>query len=126
MLWNPRNVYLAQGLKIADPGKGILHQPEKQAYTNIVEHHSEIITPAIERTQQRSDLPNVRFSPWLRGPMDNIFDNGRRFSDPKGKTRNDAAEPIGAGDWTLGNPRYVYLALGVNKDPQMEIFLSRQ
>ena len=122
MLWNPRNAYLAEGLNKADPGKGIAGQPGKPTYTNLVEHRSEIVSPAVERVQQRPGLIDIRFSPRLQ---EAVFDK-RNFSGPEIKNRINAAQPAGAEDWMPGNARYVYLALGLNKDPLREIILSRR
>jgi len=126
MIWNPRNVYLAQGLNKAESGKEMLDQAGKPSYTNLVEHRSESTSPALEREQMRFDLPAVGFSPWLRWYRDYVFDRGRSFSGPKTTTRYNGAEPVEAEDWMPDNPRYVYLVLGLNKDPQREIILSRR
>jgi len=94
-------------------------------YTNPVEHPFEIIFRTLKRAQERTDIPAVRFRPWLQGFRDYAFDR-RNFFGPEIRIQIDAAETFGSGGWMLWNPRNAYLSNGLNKTSPNEPVMSKR
>jgi hypothetical protein len=84
-------------------------------YRNPVANSYKIVYLSLKRAQERTNIPSVRFRPWLQAFRDYAFD--RRYFT--GKEINDqvtSAEEFGAGGWMLWNPRNVYSPDGLRKE----------
>jgi hypothetical protein len=67
----------------------------------------EIVHLSLERAQQRTGLPPVRFRPWLQAFRDYGFDR-RAFGGAEIRAQITAAERFGSHGWMLWNPHNVY------------------
>jgi hypothetical protein len=76
-------------------------------YRNPVEYPYEIVSLTLKRAKARTNLPGVRFRPWLQAFRDYAFDK-RVFDATEIQRQTDAAEDFGANGWMLWNPRNVY------------------
>lgn len=76
-------------------------------YPNPVQHPREIVSLTLEKARQRSDLPAIRFRPWLQSFRDYAFDK-RPFQDEQIRAQIDAAEHFGSDGWMLWNPHNLY------------------
>ncbi len=111
MLWNPRNVYMAEGLKSA-PGEIIMSKAGIGENTSAVEHPVEIVPPAAAKTQ-RSGSAAVRFEPPVEGFSDYAF--GRKeFPTPEKRARVSFSKDSVATVLLPGKPSDVYLSQGLN------------
>lgn len=86
-----------------------------------VENPYEIVYLSLKRAQERTNLPSIRFRPWLQAFRDYGFDrrffNGKEISD-----QINAAGKFGSQGWMLWNPGNVYSLEGLKKkDPSMVI-----
>ena len=84
-------------------------------YRDPVSHPYEIVSLSLERAQQRTGLPAVRFRPWLQAFRDYAFDR-RTFGGAEIRAEIAAAERFGAGGWMLWNPHNVYARDGIGSD----------
>ena len=87
-------------------------------YKDPVAHPYEIVYRSLERAQQRSGVPPIRFRPWLQAFRDYAFDR-RRFGATEIKEQTTAANKFGSDGWMLWNPGNVYSesGLSLNKAP---------
>lgn len=81
-------------------------------YRNPVAYPYEIVSRSLKRAQERTNIPTVRFRPWLQAFKDYAFDR-RHFNGPEIRTQIKAAEEFGSAGWMLWNPRNVYHADGL-------------
>lgn len=81
-------------------------------YRNPVAYPYEIVSRSLKRAQERTNIPTVRFRPWLQAFKDYAFDR-RHFNGPEIRTQIKAAEEFGSAGWMLWNPRNVYRADGL-------------
>jgi hypothetical protein len=85
-------------------------------YRNPVAHPYEIVSLSLKRAQERTNIPAVRFRPWLQAFKDYAFDR-RYFNGPEIRSQIRAAEEFGSGGWMLWNPRNIYTTDGLKKEP---------
>jgi len=83
-------------------------------YRNPVANPHEIVYLSLKRAQERTQLPSVRFRPWLQAFRDYAFDK-RDFSGKEIKDQINAVEKFGSNGWMLWNPRNVYGADGLRR-----------
>ncbi len=81
-------------------------------YRNPVEHPYEIVYNSLQRAQERTRRPSIRFRPWLQAFKDYAYDR-RPFTGKEIRTQIQAAEDFGADGWMLWNPRNTYSADGL-------------
>jgi len=84
-------------------------------YKNPVAYPHEIVYRTLKRAQERTNLPPVRFRPWLQAFKDYAFDR-RHFTGKEIKDQVNAAEEFGSNGWMLWNPRNSYGGDGLKKD----------
>jgi hypothetical protein len=78
-------------------------------YRNPVQHPYQIIRLSLDQAQRRTQLPPVRFRPWLQAFRDYAF-GGQPFTAGEVRTQINAAEDFGADGWMLWNPHNRYSA----------------
>jgi len=83
-------------------------------YRNPVAHPHEIVYLTLKKAQERTQLPSVRFRPWLQAFRDYAFDR-RHFTAKEIKEQITAVEKFGSNGWMLWNPRNVYNGDGLKK-----------
>ncbi len=83
-------------------------------YRNPVAHPYEIVYLSLKKSRERTNIPSVRFRPWLQAFKDYAFDR-RHFYGPEIRSQIKAAEEFGSGGWMLWNPRNVYVSDGLKK-----------
>jgi hypothetical protein len=83
-------------------------------YRNPVANSSKIVYLTLKRAQERTNIPSVRFRPWLQAFKDYAFDR-RHFSGKEIHDQIASAEQFGSGGWMLWNPRNVYSSDGLGK-----------
>jgi hypothetical protein len=76
-------------------------------YLDPVQHPREIVLLSLEKAQQRSNLPAIRFRPWLQAFRDYAFDR-RLFQTPQIRAQIEAANYFGSDGWMLWNPHNLY------------------
>lgn len=81
-------------------------------YRNPVAHPFEIAHLSLDRAQQRTRLPAIRFRPWLQAFRDYAF-GGKRFTGTEIRLQIDAAEEFGSDGWMLWNPNNRYTSDGL-------------
>jgi hypothetical protein len=95
-------------------------------YRNPVAHPHEIVYLTLKKAQERTQLPSVRFRPWLQAFRDYAFDR-RHFTAKEIKEQITAVEKFGSNGFMLWNPRNVYNGEGLKKrDTQWTKSLSRE
>ena len=67
----------------------------------------DIVHASLQRAQQRTGLPGVRFRPWLQAFRDYAFDR-RAFGEHEIRLQIDAANAAGTDGWMLWNARNRY------------------
>ena len=87
-------------------------------FRNPVEHPYEIVYRSLKKSRERTQIPSVRFRPWLQAFRDYAFDK-RHFSGPEINEQIKAAEQFGSDGWMLWNPRNVYTADGLKRQPSL-------
>lgn len=85
-------------------------------YRNPIENVYKIVYLSSKKAQERTQLPPLRFRPWLQAFRDYAFDR-RPFTGVEIREQIKAAEDFGAGGWMLWNPRNSYSTDGLKKDP---------
>ena len=83
-------------------------------YRNPVAHPHEIVYLTLKKAQERTQLPSVRFRPWLQAFRDYAFDR-RHFTAKEINQQITAVEKFGSNGWMLWNPRNVYNGEGLKK-----------
>lgn len=81
-------------------------------YRNPVAHPFEIVHLSLDRAQERTGLPAIRFRPWLQAFRDYAF-GGKRFTGSEIRLQIDAAQEFGSNGWMLWNPSNRYTADGL-------------
>ena len=82
--------------------------------SNPVEHPHEIVRSTLEEARARTQLPSVRFRPWLQAFRDYAFDK-RPFTGGEVRQQIEAAEEFGADGWMLWNPHNTYSAADLKR-----------
>jgi hypothetical protein len=75
----------------------------------------EIVYLSLQRAAGRTDVPPVRFRPWLQAFRDYSFDR-RHFTGREIRAQINAAEKFGSDGWMLWNPNNVYSPDGLKKE----------
>ena len=83
-------------------------------YRNPVANSNRIVYLSLQRAQERSQLPTVRFRPWLQAFRDYAFDR-RFYTATEIREQIKASDDFGSNGWMLWNPRNVYSADGLIK-----------
>jgi hypothetical protein len=83
-------------------------------YRNPVANSNRIVYLSLKRAGERTNLPTVRFRPWLQAFKDYAFDR-RHFTGVEIREQIKAVEAFGSNGWMLWNPRNVYNADGLQK-----------
>ena len=83
-------------------------------YRNPVANPFEIVYLTLKKAQERTQLPSVRFRPWLQAFRDYAFDR-RHFAGKEIKDQIKAVEKFGSNGWMLWNPRNNYGTDGLKK-----------
>ncbi len=85
-------------------------------YRNPVANPHEIVYLSLKRAQERTQLPSIRFRPWLQAFRDYAFDR-RVFNGKEIKEQISAVEKFGSNNgWMLWNPRNVYGPDGLKRE----------
>ena len=83
-------------------------------FRNPVAHPYEIVHLTLKKAQERTNLPPIRFRPWLQAFRDYAFDR-RYFNGKEIRTQIEAAEKFGSLGWMLWNPLNNYSAEALKK-----------
>lgn len=81
-------------------------------YRNPIANVYQIVHLSLQRAQQRTDLPPVRFRPWLQAFRDYAFDR-RPFGADLIRQQIGAADKFGSDGWMLWNPANRYTQEGL-------------
>lgn len=81
-------------------------------YRNPVANSNRIVYLSLQRARERTQLPPVRFRPWLQAFRDYAFDR-RHFTGREIREQIKASEDFGANGWMLWNPRNIYTNEGL-------------
>jgi hypothetical protein len=81
---------------------------------NPVVNPHEIVYVSLKRAQERTNLPSIRFRPWLQAFRDYAFDR-RYFSSQEIRAQINAAEEFGSDGWMLWNPQNIYSPVGLKQ-----------
>jgi hypothetical protein len=81
-------------------------------YRNPVASSNRIVYLTLQQAKERTNLPAVRFRPWLQAFRDYAFDR-RHFTGAEIREQINAAEDFGANGWMLWNPRNLYTGDGL-------------
>jgi hypothetical protein len=84
-------------------------------YRNPVAYSYQIVSLTLKKAQERTNIPPVRFRPWLQAFRDYAFDR-RYFNGTEIRNQIKAAEEFGSNGWMLWNPRNVYQPDGLKKE----------
>lgn len=85
-------------------------------YLEPVHHPREIVYLSLERAKKRTDLPGIRFRPWLQAFRDYAFDKSP-FEGEQIRAQIEAADQAGSDGWMLWNPRNSYSPNGLRLTP---------
>ena len=83
-------------------------------YRDPVANSAKIVALTLKKAQERTNIPPVRFRPWLQAFKDYAFDR-RHFTGKEIGEQISSAEEFGSGGWMLWNPRNVYSSDGLRK-----------
>ncbi len=83
-------------------------------YRNPVANSNRIVYLSLQRARERTNLPSVRFRPWLQAFRDYAFDK-RQFTAAEIREQIKASEDFGSNGWMLWNPRNVYTDAGLRR-----------
>jgi len=81
-------------------------------YRNPVANSNRIVYLSLQRARERTQLPPVRFRPWLQAFRDYAFDR-RHFTGREIREQIKASEDFGSNGWMLWNPRNIYTKEGL-------------
>ena len=84
-------------------------------YLNPVHHPKEIVFLTLEKAKQRTNLPALRFRPWLQAFRDYAFDR-TQFGASQIQGQIEAADQSGSNGWMLWNPRNAYTNDGLRHE----------
>lgn len=85
-------------------------------HRNPVSEPYDIVLDSLQRAQQRTGLPGVRFRPWLQAFRDYAFDR-RAFGEREIRLQIEAADAAGTNGWMLWNARNQYDDDGLRPEP---------
>jgi len=80
-----------------------------------VENPYEIVYLSLKRAQERTNLPSIRFRPWLQAFRDYAFDR-RHFNGKEIRDQIEAAGKFGSQGWMLWNPGNIYSTQGLRRE----------
>jgi hypothetical protein len=92
-------------------------------YRMPVSNPYEIVYLTLKRAQERTNLPSVRFRPWLQAFRDYAFDK-RYFGDKEISDQIQASNQFGADGWMLWNPSNTYTSDGLRKGKPQDRLVS--
>ena len=115
--WNPDDTKIGQQLEhlagIVDYLSPMLYPSSFQfgipGYRNPVQQPYQVVHLSLEQAGTRTNLPAIRFRPWLQAFRDYAFDR-RSFGASEVRIQVNAAEDFGANGWMLWNPHNEYPA----------------
>jgi hypothetical protein len=121
--WNESDTRIGQKLREIEPYVDYLSptlfpsgfQFGIPGYRNPVANSYEVIYLSLKKAQERTNIPAVRFRPWLQAFSDYAFDR-RQFTGKEIQAQISSAEDFGAGGWMLWNPGNVYSPDGLKKE----------
>jgi hypothetical protein len=119
--WNPNDTFIGQKFEelidLLDYFSPMLYPSGFQygipGYRTPVANPYEIVYLTLKRAQKRSNLPSIRFRPWLQAFRDYAFDK-RCFKGEEIRSQIKAAEEFGSHGWMLWNPCNIYSQDGLN------------
>ncbi len=124
--WNYNDTHIGQKLEALVPAVDYLspmlypsgYQFGIPGYRNPVANPFEIVYLSLKKAQERTNLPSIRFRPWLQSFRDYAFDR-RFFNGKEIREQITAADTFGSQGWMLWNPGNVYSskALKIDKSP---------
>jgi hypothetical protein len=122
VFWNPNDTYIGQKLEelppILDYISPMLYPSGFQygipGYRYPVAYPYKIVYLTLNRGRERTNIPSIRFRPWLQAFRDYAFDK-RYFTGQEIRDQIDAAEKFGSHGWMLWNPRNIYSEDGLKK-----------
>jgi hypothetical protein len=126
--WNLNDTYVGQTLEDLEPHIDYLSpmlypsgfQYGIPGYRIPVINPYEIVYLTLKRAQERTNLPSVRFRPWLQAFRDYAFD-GRNFEDKEIRDQINAVEKFGSHGWMIWNPRNIYSRDGLKRDGSSKV-----
>ncbi|OGW38385.1 MAG: GTP-binding protein [Nitrospirae bacterium RBG_13_39_12] len=133
VFWNLNDTYIGQKLEelslMLDYTSPMLYPSGFRygipGYRNPVASPYKIIYLTLNRGRERSELPPIRFRPWLQAFRDYAFDK-RHFTGQEIRDQIDAAEKFGSNGWMLWNPRNIYTKDGLKKNDDNDKLLGMQ
>jgi hypothetical protein len=122
VLWNQNDTNIGQRLEDLAPHVDYLSpmlypsgfQYGIPGYRIPVSNSYEIVYLTLKRAQERTNLPSVRFRPWLQAFRDYAFDK-RAFGDKEISDQIHAANQFGSHGWMLWNPSNIYTSAGLRR-----------
>jgi hypothetical protein len=124
--WNYNDTNIGQKLEALVPSVDYLspmlypsgYQFGIPGYRNPVANPHEIVYLSLKKAQERTNIPSIRFRPWLQSFRDYAFDR-RFFNGKEIREQISAADKFGSQGWMLWNPGNVYSseALKIEKSP---------
>jgi hypothetical protein len=118
--WNTNDTHIGQKLEnlaaVLDYISPMLYPSGFQfgipGYRNPIQHPRQIVYLSLEKAKQRTNLPAMRFRPWLQAFRDYAFDK-TPFQGEQIRMQIDAADNFGSHGWMLWNPRNSYTREGL-------------
>jgi hypothetical protein len=118
--WNTDDTHIGQKLEnlaaVLDYMSPMLYPSGFQfgipGYRNPIQHPRQIVYLSLEKAKRRTNLPAMRFRPWLQAFRDYAFDK-TPFQGEQIRAQIDAADNFGSDGWMLWNPRNIYTREGL-------------
>lgn len=88
-------------------------------YGNPIQHPYEVIADSLQKAQQLSGLPAVRFRPWLQAFRDYAFDR-RSFKAEDIHAQINASDAVGSNGWMLWNAASRFSLAGLRQEPSRD------
>jgi len=125
--WNLNDTHIGQTLEDLAPHLDYLSpmlypsgfQYGIPGYRIPVANPYEIVHLSLKRAQERTQLPAIRFRPWLQAFRDYAFDR-RFFEEREIRHQIDGVEKFGSHGWMLWNPRNIYSTEGLKREGSSE------
>jgi hypothetical protein len=122
--WNSNDTHIGQQLEAVAPHVDYLSPMLYPSgftfgipgHRNPVAAPYDIVFDSLQRAQQRTGLPGVRFRPWLQAFRDYAFDR-RIFGEREIRLQIEAAEAAGTDGWMLWNAHNRYDEDGLHAEP---------